>query len=55
MEKKSNEWTTPRAARLKLWTELELLAPEDLLHPLAVLVQPAVAVTAFPPRPARLS
>lgn len=38
------------AARLSLWTDWGLLFPDDLLRPVSVLVQPAVALTAFPPR-----
>ena len=38
------------AARLSLWTDLGLLAVEDLLNPVAVLIQPSVVFTSFPPR-----
>lgn len=43
------------AARLTLWTDLGLLAPEDLLHPIAVLIQPSIVFTSFPPRRVDLS
>jgi hypothetical protein len=42
------------AARLSLWTDLDLLAPEDLLQPVAVLIQPSIVFTSFPPRLVRL-
>lgn len=38
------------AARLSLWTDLGLLRPEDLLRPVAVLLQPAIVFTTHPPR-----
>lgn len=43
------------AARLTLWTDdLNLLEKDDLLRPVAVLIQPSVVFTSFPPRPVRL-
>lgn len=42
------------AARLSLWTDLGLLTREDLLNPVAVLIQPSIVFTSFPPRRARL-
>ena len=38
------------AARFTLWTDLELLTSEELLHPVAVLIQPSIVFTCFPPR-----
>ena len=38
------------AARLSLWTDLGLLFPDELLRPVAVLIQPSVVLTAHPPR-----
>ena len=47
-------WADLVAARFTLWTDMGLLDSEDLLNPLAVLIQPSVVFTAFPPRLARL-
>ena len=38
------------AARVSLWTDLGVLLPEDLLRPIAVLIQPAIVFTSYPPR-----
>lgn len=38
------------AARFTLWTDLGLLAPEELLNPVAVLIQPTIVFTSYPPR-----
>jgi len=43
------------AARLTPWTELKLLTPDELLHPLAVYLQAALTVYAYPPRLVRLN
>ncbi len=37
-------------AKLTLWTDLGILKPDELAEPLAVLIQPSVVFTAFPPR-----
>jgi len=42
------------AARLSLWTDLEVLSKDDLLRPVSVLIQPSVVFTTFPPRPTLL-
>lgn len=42
------------AARMTLWTELGLLAPDELLKPISVLIQPSVVFTGYPPRLTRL-
>jgi hypothetical protein len=41
-------------ARLTTWTELGLLASDDLMRPLAVVIQPALPVVARTPRLAKL-
>lgn len=43
------------SARLSLWTDLEILTPDDLLRPLAAFVQPTVVFTTFPPRLVKLA
>lgn len=56
-----HEPLTPRAngvlqsARASLFTDLGLLTPDEVLKPLAVLLQPAFALTAYPPRLVRLT
>jgi hypothetical protein len=35
----------------RLWTDLGLLEKDDLLRPVAVLIEPSVVFTVFPPRP----
>jgi len=42
------------AARFSLWTDLGLLTIDELLQPIAILLQPEIVFTGFPPRPARL-
>lgn len=41
------------AARVSLWTDLGVLLPEDLLQPIAVLIQPAIVFISYPPRLSR--
>ncbi len=41
------------AARLSLWTDLGLIDVNDLLRPVAVLIQPTIVFTSYPPRPVR--
>lgn len=40
--------------RLTLWTELGVLAEDELPNPLAVFIQPSLVVTTYPPRLVRL-
>jgi hypothetical protein len=43
------------APRLTPWTELKLLTPDELQHPLTVYLQAALTVYAYPPRLVRLN
>jgi hypothetical protein len=42
-----------KSARASLFTDSKLLTPEDLLQPVAVLLQPSFTLTTYPPRLAR--
>ncbi|MES2459449.1 MAG: DUF2071 domain-containing protein [Armatimonadota bacterium] len=42
-----------KSARASLFTDQKLLTPEDLLQPVAVLLQPSFTLTTYPPRLAR--
>ncbi|MBC8104151.1 MAG: DUF2071 domain-containing protein [Cytophagales bacterium] len=55
-----HEMLTPRlgtlgAARASLFTDLRLLTPDDLLRPIAVLLQPSFTLTTYPPRLAKFA
>ena len=42
-----------KTARASLFTDLKLLTSDDLLRPVAVLLQPSLTLTTYPPRLAR--
>jgi hypothetical protein len=42
-----------KSARASLFTDTKLLTPDDLLKPVAVLLQPSFTLTTYPPRLAR--